>query len=158
VLYMRVVSVRWKRTSAFRLHDAMVLLTQKGCSRRHQLHTWHQASYGVVQADVRHEVTWLTAHHKLKSHVCCPVACVLWLRVIVRKESQHNTVKLIHNWCAVPPAGSLAIPLALRGASVSASDISAAMVGEAQERFNAAVAAGQAAPEVAPKFEALDLE
>lgn len=61
-------------------------------------------------------------------------------------------------WCGVAPAGSLAIPLALRGASVSASDISAAMVGEAQERFNAAVAAGQAAPEVAPKFEALDLE
>jgi magnesium-protoporphyrin O-methyltransferase len=55
-------------------------------------------------------------------------------------------------------AGSLAIPLALQGASVFASDISAAMAGEAQERYNAAVAAGQAAPEVPPKFEALDLE
>lgn len=65
--------------------------------------------------------------------------------------------------CAVMPVasvatGSLAIPLALRGASVSASDISAAMAGEAQERYNAAVASGQAAPAVAPKFEALDLE
>lgn len=57
-----------------------------------------------------------------------------------------------------PVTGSLAIPLALKGASVCASDISAAMVGEAQERFNAAVAAGQTAPEVPPKFEALDLE
>jgi magnesium-protoporphyrin O-methyltransferase len=60
--------------------------------------------------------------------------------------------------CPVTVTGSLAIPLALKGATVCASDISAAMVGEAQERFNAAVAAGQAAPEVAPKFEALDLE
>jgi len=55
-------------------------------------------------------------------------------------------------------AGSLAIPLALRGASVSASDISAAMAGEAQTRYEAAVAAGARPPKVAPKFEALDLE
>lgn len=56
------------------------------------------------------------------------------------------------------PAGSLAIPLALRGAAVSASDISAAMAGEAQKRYEAAVAAGAAAPATPPKFEAMDLE
>jgi magnesium-protoporphyrin O-methyltransferase len=55
-------------------------------------------------------------------------------------------------------AGSLAIPLALRGATVYASDISAAMVGEAEKRYQEAVAAGSAAPSVAPKFEASDLE
>eukprot|EP00887_Chlorella_sp_A99_P005877 scaffold1.g5877.t1 len=54
--------------------------------------------------------------------------------------------------------GSLAIPLALAGAAVSASDISAAMAGEAQRRYDAAVAAGAKAPEVAPLFEAKDLE
>jgi hypothetical protein len=32
------------------------------------------------------------------------------------------------------------------------------MAGEAQKRFEEAVAAGAAAPAVAPKFEALDLE
>ena len=54
--------------------------------------------------------------------------------------------------------GSLAIPLALRGASIAASDISSAMVGEAEQRYNAEVAAGKKAPAVAPKFEALGLE
>jgi|TARA_B100000401_G_scaffold428214_1_gene360576 magnesium-protoporphyrin O-methyltransferase len=54
--------------------------------------------------------------------------------------------------------GSLAIPLALRGASVSASDISSAMVGEAEVRYNEQVKAGAKAPAVAPKFEALGLE
>lgn len=54
--------------------------------------------------------------------------------------------------------GSLAIPLALRGASVSASDISASMVGEAERRFNQAVQDGSAAPAIAPKFEARGLE
>lgn len=54
--------------------------------------------------------------------------------------------------------GSLAIPLALRGASVSASDISSAMVGEAEVRYNEQVKAGAKAPSVAPKFEALGLE
>jgi magnesium-protoporphyrin O-methyltransferase len=49
--------------------------------------------------------------------------------------------------------------LALRGAEVCASDISAAMASEAQQRYEAAVAAGgAAAPKVAPKFEAKDLE
>lgn len=55
-------------------------------------------------------------------------------------------------------AGSLAIPLAVRGASVYATDISSAMVGEAAQRFEAAVAEGAKAPKQAPKFEALDLE
>ena len=54
--------------------------------------------------------------------------------------------------------GSLAIPLALRGASISASDISSAMVGEAEVLYNAEVSGGKAAPDVAPRFEALGLE
>ncbi|PSC67827.1 magnesium protoporphyrin IX chloroplastic-like [Micractinium conductrix] len=54
--------------------------------------------------------------------------------------------------------GSLSIPLALRGATVSASDISSSMAGEAQRRYEAAVAAGAKAPKVTPKFETLDLE
>lgn len=54
--------------------------------------------------------------------------------------------------------GSLAVPLALRGGTVSASDISSAMAGEAKARYEAAVAAGAKAPKVAPVFEALDLE
>ena len=43
-------------------------------------------------------------------------------------------------------------------ASVSASDISSAMVGEAEVRYNEQVKAGAKAPSVAPKFEALGLE
>ncbi|KAG2485860.1 hypothetical protein HYH03_015443 [Edaphochlamys debaryana] len=55
--------------------------------------------------------------------------------------------------------GSLAIPLALRGATVCASDISAAMAGEAERRFQEALkATGGRPPKVAPKFEAMDLE
>eukprot|EP00877_Chromochloris_zofingiensis_P012455 jgi/Chrzof1/7463/Cz02g24270.t1_CHLM[v5.2] len=55
--------------------------------------------------------------------------------------------------------GSLSIPLALRGAEVSASDISSAMASEAEQRYQAALSAtGAKAPKVAPKFEALDLE
>jgi magnesium-protoporphyrin O-methyltransferase len=54
--------------------------------------------------------------------------------------------------------GSLAIPLALKGASVSASDISSAMVGEAERRFKEQVEGGAKAPSVAPKFDAMGLE
>lgn len=55
--------------------------------------------------------------------------------------------------------GSLSIPLALRGAAVSASDISSAMASEAEQRYNLAVAQnGAKAPKVAPVFEAKDLE
>ncbi|KAG1657852.1 hypothetical protein FOA52_002031 [Chlamydomonas sp. UWO 241] len=53
--------------------------------------------------------------------------------------------------------GSLAIPLALRGAAVSASDISAAMAGEAAERYFAAVK-GNTPPATPPSFDALGLE
>jgi magnesium-protoporphyrin O-methyltransferase len=60
--------------------------------------------------------------------------------------------------CLRLPAGSLAIPLALRGAAVSASDISSSMAQEAERRYQAAVSSGNKAPKVAPKFEALDLE
>jgi hypothetical protein len=55
-------------------------------------------------------------------------------------------------------AGSLAIPLALRGAEVHASDISGAMAGEAERRYKDAVTAGAAAPKVEPRFETSDLE
>lgn len=54
--------------------------------------------------------------------------------------------------------GSLAIPLALRGATVSASDISAAMAGEASERYQAAAAKSDKLPTISPTFEAMDLE
>lgn len=55
--------------------------------------------------------------------------------------------------------GSLSIPLALRGAAVSASDISSAMASEAERRYNKAVSEnGAKAPKVAPIFEAKDLE
>lgn len=54
--------------------------------------------------------------------------------------------------------GSLAIPLALQGAEVSASDISSSMAAEAERRYQAAAATSPTKPAVAPKFEALDLE
>lgn len=54
--------------------------------------------------------------------------------------------------------GSLAVPIATRGAALSASDISEAMVGEAETRFNQAVKEGAKAPATPPKWEALDLE
>jgi magnesium-protoporphyrin O-methyltransferase len=54
--------------------------------------------------------------------------------------------------------GSLAIPLALRGASVSASDISEAMAEEAKQRYETAIKSGAPPPKVAPIFEAMDLE
>jgi magnesium-protoporphyrin O-methyltransferase len=54
--------------------------------------------------------------------------------------------------------GSLDIPLALRGASIYASDISEAMVGEAETRYKAAIAQGAKAPKSEPIFEAKDLE
>jgi len=53
--------------------------------------------------------------------------------------------------------GSLTLPLAERGARVSASDISAAMVGEAERRFRQSPAAGKEGVP-APAFEAKDLE
>lgn len=54
--------------------------------------------------------------------------------------------------------GSLAIPLALAGMTVEASDISSSMAGEAQKRFEAQVAAGAVPPTTAPKFLTSDLE
>lgn len=55
--------------------------------------------------------------------------------------------------------GSLAIPLALRGAALSASDISAAMAQEAERRYQDSIKEGTSkVPAAAPKFEALDLE
>jgi magnesium-protoporphyrin O-methyltransferase len=53
--------------------------------------------------------------------------------------------------------GSLTLPLAERGAKVSASDISAAMVGEAERRFRASPAANKEGV-TNPVFEAKDLE
>jgi magnesium-protoporphyrin O-methyltransferase len=54
--------------------------------------------------------------------------------------------------------GSLAIPLALKGAKVSASDISSAMVEEAGRRFDEESAAKSSLLAVRPSFEAKDLE
>ena len=50
--------------------------------------------------------------------------------------------------------GSLTVPLALRGAQVTATDISAAMTGEAERRFKAVAQPSTPVPEFAP----LDLE
>ena len=52
--------------------------------------------------------------------------------------------------------GSLAIPLAIRGAAVYGSDISSAMAGEAQRRFEAECSAGDV--KGSAEFEAKDLE
>ena len=55
--------------------------------------------------------------------------------------------------------GSLAIPLALRGAAVTATDISAAMAAEAAQRYEVAAAEpGATRPAVAPTFAACCLE
>jgi magnesium-protoporphyrin O-methyltransferase len=53
------------------------------------------------------------------------------------------------------PAGSLAIPLALRGAVVSGSDISSSMAAEAGRRYEAARTEGGKG---SASFEAKDLE
>jgi hypothetical protein len=45
-----------------------------------------------------------------------------------------------------------------QGATVSASDISAAMAGEASERYQATAAKSDKLPTVSPTFEAMDLE
>eukprot|EP00227_Mantoniella_beaufortii_P021724 CAMPEP_0197605530 /NCGR_PEP_ID=MMETSP1326-20131121/43284_1 /TAXON_ID=1155430 /ORGANISM="Genus nov. species nov., Strain RCC2288" /LENGTH=333 /DNA_ID=CAMNT_0043173341 /DNA_START=85 /DNA_END=1086 /DNA_ORIENTATION=- len=86
------------------------------------------------------------------------------------REGHQQTVDKVLGWMTGKPmagvtvcdagcgTGSLCNPLALQGATVSASDISSAMVGEAEVRYKAEVAAGAAAPSVAPKFEALGLE
>ena len=85
------------------------------------------------------------------------------------REGHQKTVDKILDWLpenmdgmtvcdAGAGTGSLAIPLAHRGAGVSASDISASMIGEAETRYNQSIAAGAKAPAVAPKFEALGLE
>jgi magnesium-protoporphyrin O-methyltransferase len=56
--------------------------------------------------------------------------------------------------------GALAVPLALRGAAVAASDISSSMAAEAARRYEAAAAAAPAErrPATPPRFEATDLE
>lgn len=54
--------------------------------------------------------------------------------------------------------GSLSVPLALKGALVSGSDISSAMVGEAEERYQAAAKSAEKTPAKDPVFEAKDLE
>ena len=85
------------------------------------------------------------------------------------RQGHQQTVDKILDWLpenmegmtvcdAGAGTGSLAIPLALRGAGVSASDISASMIGEAETRYKQSIEAGAKAPAVAPKFEALGLE
>lgn len=90
-----------------------------------------------VQLDIRQghaqtvekALAWLTAEGPLEGVTVCDAGC---------------------------GTGSLSIPLALEGAQVSASDISSAMVGEAETRAGEALAAaGKGRP---PKFEASDLE
>ncbi|DBA70882.1 TPA: hypothetical protein ACH3X2_011331 [Trebouxia sp. C0005] len=54
--------------------------------------------------------------------------------------------------------GSLSLPLALRGAAVSASDISSSMANEAQRRYEQAVSSGEPPAGTPPTFSATDLE
>lgn len=54
--------------------------------------------------------------------------------------------------------GSLAVPLALKGAALTASDISSSMVQEAERRYKEELANGGTAPATAPVWEAKDLE
>merc|ERR1719387_2785290 len=77
------------------------------------------------------------------------------------RQGHAQTVEKVLNWVGTSldgqtfcdagcGTGSLDVPLALRGASVYASDISAAMVGEAERRYEEAIANGAKAPKVAP--------
>eukprot|EP00271_Cylindrocystis_brebissonii_P013485 TRINITY_DN33334_c0_g1_i1.p1 TRINITY_DN33334_c0_g1~~TRINITY_DN33334_c0_g1_i1.p1 ORF type:complete len:369 (+),score=82.97 TRINITY_DN33334_c0_g1_i1:131-1237(+) len=87
------------------------------------------------------------------------------------REGHAQTVEKVLTWLKDTPlegvticdagcgTGSLSIPLALEGASVSASDISSSMVEEAARRAEAALASAQGPKKgVLPKFEAKDLE
>ena len=97
---------------------------------------------------------WLIAWHCL----CCRALPQVQLDI---RQGHAQTVEKVLRWvdeegdvegtticdsgCGT---GSLAIPLALRGATVSASDISAAMAGEAARRYEATIAAGAKPPAV----------
>merc|ERR1719235_1805599 len=85
------------------------------------------------------------------------------------RKGHAQTVEKVLNWVgedlngktfcdAGCGTGSLDVPLALRGATVYASDISQAMVGEAENRYKDAISNGGKPPKVAPVFEAKDLE
>ncbi|KAL6782169.1 CHLM1 [Auxenochlorella protothecoides x Auxenochlorella symbiontica] len=87
------------------------------------------------------------------------------------REGHAVTVSKVLNWLGEASlhgvtiadigcgTGSLAIPLALKGASVTASDISEAMAKEAEQRYKAASSEpGAKKPRKAPTFQAQDLE
>lgn len=72
---------------------------------------------------------------------------------LLKKDGPLNGLTVCDAGCGT---GSLAIPLAMEGAIVSASDISAAMVAEAEERTNKAMPRGSTG--IKPRFETSDLE
>lgn len=81
-------------------------------------------------------------------------------RVCARVRSRQARAAATTQPCPPPHrvrthAGSLAIPLALRGADVVASDISSSMAGEAERRWRAAASEGCKGK---ASFEAKDLE
>eukprot|EP00216_Chloropicon_sp_CCMP2111_P006861 CAMPEP_0198240986 /NCGR_PEP_ID=MMETSP1446-20131203/5944_1 /TAXON_ID=1461542 ORGANISM="Unidentified sp, Strain CCMP2111" /NCGR_SAMPLE_ID=MMETSP1446 /ASSEMBLY_ACC=CAM_ASM_001112 /LENGTH=327 /DNA_ID=CAMNT_0043923783 /DNA_START=141 /DNA_END=1124 /DNA_ORIENTATION=+ len=78
---------------------------------------------------------------------------VAWLTTGATESIQGTTV--CDAGCGT---GSLTIPLALKGAKVTASDISSAMVSEAQSRFRTSSANGSQADVTEPTFIATDLE
>ncbi|CAI5489258.1 unnamed protein product [Closterium sp. Naga37s-1] len=74
----------------------------------------------------------------------------------LREEGSLDGVTVCDAGCGT---GSLSIPLALEGATVYASDISAAMAGEGAERAKVALAEAKTSKQlVMPVFEAKDLE
>lgn len=73
----------------------------------------------------------------------------------LKEEGDLNNCTIADCGCGT---GSLAVPLAMEGMAVTASDISSAMVVNATERYETELAKGNKAPEVAPNFKACDLE
>ncbi|KAL0024919.1 hypothetical protein WJX77_002578 [Trebouxia sp. C0004] len=87
------------------------------------------------------------------------------------RRGHQQTVDKVLNWFAEEGGlkgtsicdagcgtGSLSLPLALKGAAVSASDISSSMANEAERRYEQAVSSGEAPPATPPTFSATDLE
>lgn len=86
---------------------------------------------------------------------CSPGLCLAQALCTGGSLCADRSLRLTEAPPALPPAGSLAIPLAVRGANVYATDISSSMAGEAAARYEAAKGA---TPKGNAVFEAKDLE
>jgi magnesium-protoporphyrin O-methyltransferase len=120
-----------------------------------------------VQLDIRtgHAQTvdkvlkWLQDEGGVRGVSVCDVRPLHKVHTLSASRSVALTTRLGLSPQAGCGTGSLAIPLALAGAAVNASDISSSMVGEAQRRYDQAVAApGATAPAASPVFATSDLE